>query len=138
MSDKELQFTNVQGDALGTLKQPTGKAKKKPAKKKAAGPAAFHKGFKVQGIPPGALEAARTKHQAETRKAAAKDGEVSKYWDEGNWLMNAKRKPVRRDPYGVRQAADECARMAEKAGWLRVEVVEVKAGELPATTPLEG
>lgn len=40
--------------------------------------------------------------------------------------MNAKLKPVRSRPYGIPDAAKQCAEMAEKAGWLRVQVVELK------------
>lgn len=118
---EEIQFVNIHGHRVVT--EPTDPA----APKRKAKPEAesFHKGFKVQGIPPGALEDARAEH-ARLALLARESGKAAKDWDEGNWLMNAKRKPVRSKPYEIESSARQCAELAERAGWLRVEVVEIK------------
>jgi hypothetical protein len=40
--------------------------------------------------------------------------------------MNTRRKPVRAKPYELREAAELCKQMAEKAGWEHVVLSEVK------------
>jgi hypothetical protein len=78
----------------------------------------------VRGIPPGALEQAREEHKLAAERA--RSNREPKVWDEQRWLMNAKCKPVRSKPYELLAAATECKALAEKEGWLRVEIVELK------------
>lgn len=120
-----MNFVNIHGDPVALNYQPI-KRKTKDQ------PESYHNGWKVQGIPPGALEAARAQHAADVRYAQATGAKMPKEWDEGNWLMNAKRRPVRGKPYELEQAARQCAELAEKAGWLRVELVEMKKEAQPA------
>ena len=108
-------YVNYRGEEIGLISHPVA-PKVKPA------PAPFHKGWRVQGIPPEALAAARD---------ACKHNGLK--WDRDAWLMNAKAKPVRSKPYSLHTAANECAELAKKAGWLRVEVVEVRRGEAERT-----
>jgi hypothetical protein len=75
----------------------------------------FHSGWRVVGIKPGEREEAM---------ALAKRNKVA--WDEDRWLMSAKRAAVRSKPYEVPQAAQECKALAERAGWLRCEILEIK------------
>jgi hypothetical protein len=110
---------------LGEVVSPGRLAASAPKRLKKEPKDSYHNGWRVQGIPPGALEAARTEHHSDASGARLL-GKPFKDWDESHWLMNAKRKPVRAKPYEVPQAAQECKAMAEKAGWLRVEVVELK------------
>lgn len=119
-----LQFVNIHGEALAdpvALKQyqkaPT---RLKPEEK------SFHKGWRVVGIPPGALEEARAAHQRVQTMAAKAGGREIKPFDEANWLQNHRGKAVRSKPYEIKDSADECATLAEKAGWLRVRVEEIK------------
>lgn len=84
-------------------------------------PNSLHKGWKVQGIPPDALEKAR--HQHSMLMSANRD---PKPFDEQEWLRNATRKPVRAKPYSIPDAAQACAELASRAGWLRVEVVAIE------------
>lgn len=119
---EELTFVNVLGDVISKETLKPVKKVRKPGRER---PAEYHNGWRVQGIPPGVLEEARATYKRES-DFARQQGKQPKDWNEENWLMNAKRKPVRSKPYEVPQAAEECKAMAEKAGWLRVEVVELK------------
>lgn len=114
-----LQFVNYRGEPVAMTAVP------KP-KKTAIGPTEWHKGWRVVGIPPGALEEAKAQHEREAAATRAK-GKEPKVWDEANWLMNARKKPVRGKPYEVPEAAHDCKRLAEGTGWLAVEVVELKS-----------
>ncbi len=49
------------------------------------------------------------------------------------WLMNARQKPVIARPYELRTGAKQCAELAIKARWQRVEVVELRASRPPRT-----
>lgn len=42
-----------------------------------------------------------------------------------HWIANQRGKPVRPQPYFVPEAAEQCAELARKAGWLSVQVTEV-------------
>lgn len=94
-------------------------------------PESFHKGFRVEGHPPGAMEQAKQDAIDTFERYQALDDEGRKQWigkpphpwNETNWRMNAKKKPVRPKPYELKEAADLCANMALKAGWLDVVVV---------------
>lgn len=115
-----MNFVNYRGELIGLIDHG------RPVKPKQEKPAEYHNGWRVQGIPPGALDDARQLHAEEVRRAGSVPGaKMPKPWDEGAWLMNAKRKPVRSKPYEAESAARECATLAEKCGWLRVEVVEI-------------
>ncbi len=120
-----LQFVNIHGEPVGTS-GPEIKRKRRDQ------PDSFHNGWRVVGIPPGELEAARDSHERVTRFAQTSGGRMPKPWDEAHWLMNARKKAVRSKPYEVPAAAQSCAALAEKSGWLRVEVVELKKEPQPA------
>jgi hypothetical protein len=116
-----MSYVNHLGEVISLERLAAQAPKKKPKPEKGS----YHNGWRVQGIPPGALEEGRKEHLAEAAlKAAA--GQPFKEWDEAHWLMNAKRKPVRSKPYEVPQAAEQCKQMAQAAGWLRVEIMELK------------
>lgn len=117
-----LEFVNIHGTPIGAAFLNAPAPKRKPKEQ----PESFHNGWRVQGIPPGALEEARAEHARATKAAQVNLTKPPKEWDEANWLMNAKRKAVRSKPYEVVGAARECAALAEKAGWLRVEIIELK------------
>lgn len=110
-----LNFVTVNGDPWKPRQGPaTAPKPRKPEKTD------FHKGWKVVGIPPGAEAVAQKEHAA--RQLHKKE---PKPFDRVQWLMNATAKPVRVKPYEVKEAAQQCADMALKAGWLRVEVREL-------------
>lgn len=118
-----LQFVNIHGE---TLPDPVARQKcAKSAPKPKPEEKSYHKGWRVVGIPPGELELARSEAQRLAR-TAIENGRAAKEFDEANWLQNHRGKPVRNKPYEIKSSADECAALAEKAGWLRVRVEEIK------------
>ena len=111
--------------------------------------AEFHKGWSVEGYPPGFVAAAQAQAEAEFAKWWALDDEqraakiksgrrLAKAWDLASWKARTKLKKVRSRPYEVRSAADECAKLAEKSGWTDVCVVTLQKGELHGQASLIG
>lgn len=125
-----LQFVNVRGEVISDAKITLRKAQahQEAARKKRATPdvKAFHKGWKVTGIPPGALEEARDDHRRVAEMAARSGGRELKPFDEAGWMQNHRGKAVRAKPYETRGAADDCAALAERCGWTRLRIEEVK------------
>lgn len=113
-----LTFVNYKGEAL----PPASNVPR--AVNRREGPDQYHKGWRVVGIPPGAVEAAEAEHNR--LQALMQDWTKRKAFDRGNWIANAKKKPVRPKPYEIKEAADVCADLAKRAGWLSVELVEIK------------
>ena len=85
-------------------------------------PQTYHKGYRVVGVPPRDVDDARRKHYA--AQAMARDPKV---WDEKEWLMQSRRKPVNARPYELRAGAEQCAQLAINAHWKRVEIVELRS-----------
>ena len=56
----------------------------------------------------------------------ARANKESKPFNEQEWLCKATRKPIRAKPYSIPDAAQTCAELAARAGWLRVEVVAIE------------
>lgn len=130
----ELTF-NVGGSIVtaDTLKA----SARRTVKPKRDAPASFHRGFSVEGHPPGypeecqrIAEACWNDWQSQTEQQKArrlKDGErAPKPWDFNRWLLATKRKKVRSKPYELLSAAEECMAIAQRTGWTHVRVVEVK------------
>jgi len=119
-----LTFVNVNGDVLpdpvALKKEQKTAPKPKPEEK------SFHKGWRVMGIPPGALAEARDAHKRLQDMAAKAGGREIKPFDEQNWIQNHRGKAVRSKPYEIESSAVECAALAEKVGWLRVRIEEIK------------
>ena len=129
-----MNYVNAYGEPISIGSRQSHIAKPKP---KADGLAEFHKGWRVQGHPPGAMEQARAEanrlvdmwnSQSEQEKAEAiRAGDRQPpQWDERIWRTSTKKKPVRSKPYEIADAARVCAEMATKAGWLDIEVAELK------------
>ena len=104
---------------------------------KAERPDEYHRGYSVEGFPPGFIDAAQKQADDslaawhamsnEKREAAEKDGRREpKPWDLDQFLIRTKRKKVRSRPYEVEAAASECKALAERAGWTHVIVNELK------------
>lgn len=111
-------------------------AKRKSGAKRDA-PDEYHRGWLVEGYPPGMIEEAQRLTEGncarwaamsdEQRARAEKDGErAPKAWDLAQWLIRTKPKRVRSRPYEIPSAADECRAIAERGGWEHVRVTEVK------------
>lgn len=120
-----LQFVNINSAPVDTNRRV------KLAKRETSAPAEFHKGYAVEGLPPGSLESAMKDH-AEKRAADISSGTIASRirpeWNFDAWLAKAKGKRVRTKPYELHSAAVECKALAEKAGWLRVEVRSISKG----------
>lgn len=114
-----LQFVNYQGQPLHICKLDLHQKERKTR----AVPDSFHKGWRVQGIPPGALQKARDRHLMLSAGGGERE---AKPFSEQEWLRNATRKPVRAKPYSIPGAAQACADLATRAGWLQVEVVAIE------------
>lgn len=124
-----LDFVNVHGETIPEFVIAKGLAGGRATAQKRDAPDRFHKGWKVTGVWMGALQDARAKAEKDA-KAAREIGREPKEWNEQQWLMNAKGKPIRSKPYEVPEAAEECKALAEKSGlWLRVQVIEIKKGQ---------
>lgn len=102
----------------------------------------YHKGFRVVGHAPGAMEEARTQRELDIehydkcsyQERAELGLEKPKPWDEDFWRRNSKKTALRSKPYEIYEAAELCADMARQDGWEDVEIIEVKkeaADELP-------
>ena len=113
----ELQFVNYRGEPM---KPPPNRLFRQERKDKPV-IESFHKGWRVQGIPPDAMEKARHRHAPLTAA-----GNKSKPFNEQEWLCKAAKKPVRAKPYSVLDAAQTCAELARQAGWLQVEVLAIE------------
>ena len=116
-----LTFINYRGEVLPL----PGDSEPVKRKKKAPSLDSFHKGFRVVGVPILALTKAEKEHQAKQSIAAKKDNET-KPFDANHWLMSARKRAIRSKPYEVPEAAQVCAELALKAGWLAVEIREIK------------
>ena len=131
-----LEFVNIHGDRISDAHITHRKAQAQQdaaRKKKAVDQKAFHKGWKVTGIPPGALDEARADHRRVAEAMTRSGGKEVKPFDEANWIQNCRGKAVRAKPYETQSAADECAALAQKCGWIRVRVEAVSRGAVSAT-----
>lgn len=132
-----MNFVNANGQPLSIERLKAEAHMQRRPKPKAEGPAEFHKGWRVHGHPPGAMEAAQAEAerllslwnaQSEQDKAEAiKQGDrAPAAWNEQLWRTGTRKKPVRSKPYEIPEAAKVCADMATKAGWLDIEVAGLK------------
>lgn len=129
----EMQF--VIGDRLVTAETLIANAPRAKREKREA-PEKFHRGFRVEGHPPGAIESARLAHEQHKRDfdtaspEARADGRMRDpgLWNEQRWRNTTRKKAVRSRPYELSDAADQCREMAIKAGWTDVVVTAVCKG----------
>ncbi len=135
-----LQFVNIAGEAISQSQIIAARAaahQEAARKKKVIEIKSFHKGWKVTGIPPGALEEARAE-ALRLGRIEEQNGRAAKEFNEAHWLSNHKGKAVRSKPYEIESGAAECAALATRGGWLRVRVEEVKrvVEKNPGSSPL--
>lgn len=137
-----LEFT-VRGEVV-TAQKLIVEAPKPKARAKPDGQASYHKGFRVEGPPPGSLEAAKESRERELTRWARMDAaektecrnlgqKEPKPWDEDHWRRTTALKAVRSRAFEIPDAADQCAALAARAGWLDVRVHEMRRGEEPST-----
>lgn len=90
-------------------------------------------GFAVEGFSKEHLAAAKEAHEKLRTELwgrweqgkLARGEKVIPEWDEATYMRTAKPKRVRSRPYEIESAADQCAELARKSGWLNVHVVEL-------------
>lgn len=123
-----VEFVNIHGQYVDTNKRVKIKRETKLSEPS-------HNGWRVIGIPGGALEEAEKAHPKliadaigfnEARKIGERAMPVPGPWDADKWLRAQKGKPIRSRPFSISEAAQEMKALSEKAGWLRVEIVELK------------
>lgn len=124
-----LEFENYLGERLPD--QVALKAMTKPKKAEKKPDESYHKGWRVKGIPPGELEEAGEDHRRVELMARKSGGKEIKPFDPVLWLQKRRLKAVRSKPYEIHSSALECAAIAEKNGWLRVRVDEIKKAVAP-------
>lgn len=120
----ELAFVNIHGQRVDTDKRV------KLEKRVSNAPSEFHKGWAVEGIPPGAIAEAQEEHTRK-RNAAINAGaaRIPDDWDIDTWLRkDAKFKRVRTKAYEISSAAEQCKELAEKAGWTHVRIRALTKG----------
>ncbi|MNL25072.1 hypothetical protein D3C87_1465370 [compost metagenome] len=109
-----MAFVNIHGQPIAVPESSEKKAKSTSSKPKLE---VYHKGWIVTGHSP---------EQVADYKAKLPAGEAF------NQLIFARRtkfRKVRTKPYESNEAAQQCAKMAEKEGWLNVEVKPQSKGE---------
>lgn len=124
MKTVDTDYVNCFGKPIGREVINTSLAaesKRKPSNSSAP-PQEYHKGWKVVGVPPGAVEEAEAEHN---KVQLSKPEKYREEFRREHWLANRQGKPVRPAPYFIKSAAEVCADLARKAGWLNVQVVEV-------------
>ena len=75
---------------------------------------------------PGKLKEAKQAHEQLRQMAQKAGGKPPDPFDETGWLRTAKRTAVRSKPYILQEAAQQCKELAVKAGWLDVQLQEIK------------
>ncbi|CAM4308907.1 DUF4376 domain-containing protein [Comamonas aquatilis] len=126
-----LTFVNHHGNAISPARMAAMRAEaleqerqKRVAAK--ADPVSTHKGWRVTGIKPGALPEAREAHERLQVMARKAGGKPVEDFDKVAWLRKAKRSAVRSKPYSLQDAAQQCKELAIKAGWIEVQIQEIK------------
>lgn len=124
-----LAFVNLHGEPIDQVRMAAMAAdgvQVKRRKRAASDDKSMHKGWRVTGIPPGAMEAAIESHARLVKLAAEAGGKPIKPFDRDAWLMKTRRVPIRSKPYELEQAAKDCKALAEKCGWTHIQIVEIK------------
>lgn len=131
----EIAFVNIFGDPVDTTKRV------KPPKRDSRAAEKYHKGWAVVGVSPEAADRA-ARDRAESIASAIRHNEeidagkrrymtkrqVPEPFDRAAWIETAPLKPARTKPFEIEESARQCAQLARKSGWLRVEVRRIAKG----------
>ena len=126
-----LTFVNHNGDPITDSRMATMRAQGMELERQRrltakADPVSVHKGWRVSGIAPGLLDEAKQAHERLCQMAQKAGGKPPEPFDQTAWLRTAKRTAVRSKPYILQEAAQQCKELAVKAGWLEVQLIEIK------------
>lgn len=134
-----LAFVNHRGEPislerLAAQKRPMRSTSNAMKRTTDRGVAKASDGFAVAGYGPAQLEEAEREHRSAHDEQAgriargqslARGERVLQAWNQETWMAGHKPKRVRTKPYEIESAADLCADLARKAGWVRVTVEEL-------------
>lgn len=117
-----MGFVNHRGEPIDLKKLQT------PKRGKTARVAeASHKGYRVVGLSPAQVQAARQENAAmnETRR---KQGAAPVPFELDAWARNAKPQKVNPKPCATTAGAEEFKAPAERQGWIKVTIEEIAKG----------
>lgn len=122
-----LNFVNIHGQPVSVAP-----VKRQAASKAQAGD--YHKGYRVVGFAPLRMASAQAEHER-LEEAAAKASPHYKPqpWSADAYMARSKPSAVRSKPYELASAAEQCAEMARRSGWLRVEVRPISSAAKAAS-----
>lgn len=132
---KTLDFVNIHGQKVDTTKRV------KLAKRESATEEKFHKGWRVVGVSPEAVAAARAEREKAIKSAIKRNVDVKAgvglhrssidvpvEFDAAAWIPIAPLKPARTRPFEIESAVVQCFELAKKAGWQRLEIRRLAKG----------
>lgn len=92
-------------------------------------PAGYHRGWRVIGFSPEQVQAAR-EGRRRMRELALKSGssDIPPPFNLDSFLKKHKGRPARAKPFELYESAVQCKELAEKAGWLNVEIIALAKG----------
>lgn len=116
-----ITFVNLHGQPVSTAPVKRARVTRDKAE-------TFHKGWRIVGFSLDQIKKAKEIHEKD--RAALLDG--SKPKDIGPFVLEqymnkSKPRAVRRKPYEIHSSAVLCMQMAQKEGWLRVQVIELSS-----------
>lgn len=98
------------------------KAKPKAAREQVSS----HKGWRVYGISQKMIADAEEGHERVRKMAEASGGAAIAPWSLSAYLDKTKPRPAHSRPYEIQSSALERMRLAQKAGWVNLEIRELK------------
>lgn len=123
------ELVNYKGERINMV-GPSFEAPPRPKKI----PEPTHKGWRVVGFSPEHIAEAKADREKDIEDALRRNkdypqrpAKVPAPFDLQSWLMTAKPRPVRSKPYEIPQAAELCKELAEKSGWMKVQVIQLKS-----------
>ena len=116
-----ITFVNIHGQPVSTAPVKQARVTRDKSEK-------FHKGWRVVGFSPSRIEKAKADHEKERAKLLS----AEKFKDIGPFVLEqymnkSKPRAVRSRPYEIHSSAVLCMQMAQKEGWLRVQVIELSS-----------
>ena len=131
----KLQYVNIHGqpitqaamDAQASIgKQQAAVRRKQTDPDK---PAGYHKGWRVIGFSPEQVQAAREGRER-VRKLALESGssDIPPPFSLDKYLKTSKGRSARAKPFELHESAVQCKELAERAGWLGVEIIALAKG----------
>jgi hypothetical protein len=126
---ENLSFVNIYGQPLLSVLILSDAAPAKKNKKRKL-LESYHRGWRVVGLSAEHVDLAQKKHERKRREQKYMDRlrpkQILSPWNEECWVAKARLRKIRPVDFEVQEAAHQYADLARKAGWMRVEVREIK------------